>query len=32
MFGSNENLLFVINGGNANSMLSLFDDSLGVPE
>jgi hypothetical protein len=31
IFGSNENLFFVINGGNTSSMLSLFDDSSGEP-
>jgi hypothetical protein len=31
IFGSNENLFFVINGGNVMSMVTLFDDSSGVP-
>ena len=31
MFGSNENLIFVVIGGSSNSIISLIDDSTGRP-
>jgi hypothetical protein len=32
MFGSNENLIFVVIGGLSNSIISLIDDSTGRPD